>query len=451
MSDVEQLSFLLEPQRKVFTVAELDAALRAMVESDFDDIWVSGEISGAKTTASGHTYFTLKDRTSQLKCVCFKGSMRYLKFKPQDGVAVLARGRLDLFPGRIDVQMVVEALEPQGHGALQFAFEQLKKKLGAEGLFDAARKRKLPKLPRRVGVVTSPTGAAVRDIIQILSRRFPGVHIRLYPAQMQGEGAVEQVCRGIEYFAKSEWADVLIVGRGGGSLEDLWTFNEEAVARAIAASPVPVISAVGHETDFTIADFVADLRAPTPSAAAELVICTRQELLDRIAALRAQGERSLRFRISQLARRLHQLGTDRASAVLHRRVGRHMQRVDDLEYRLRERLQARLEAAARRLRETDARLRHLDMRLKLAQSRRRLERAEAALPQCLRLCLMSAARRLEPLQGQLQQLSPLRVLERGYAIVENQRGEVVKDPAQAPAGTDIGVRLARGRLKARVH
>jgi exodeoxyribonuclease VII large subunit len=451
MSETEQLTLSWEPQRKVFTVSELESALRGFLDSDFDDIWVAGEISGCKIASSGHCYFTLKDRSSQISCVCFRGSLRFLRFKPQDGVAVLARGRLDLFPGRVDVQMIVETLEPQGHGALQFAFEQLKRKLGAEGLFDPSRKRKLPKLPWRIGVVTSPTGAAVRDIIQILSRRFPGIHVRLYPAQVQGEGSIEQVVRGIQYFGRNPWADVLIVGRGGGSLEDLWTFNEESVVRAIAASPIPVISAVGHETDFTIADFAADLRAPTPSAAAELVICTRQELLDRIGSLRTQLGRSMHFRISQLARRLHQQGIDRPSATLHRRVARYQQRVDDLESRLRHQLQLRLTAASRDLRDKLTRLRARDLRLNIAVARRRLEVAETALPRYARLHLVSAARRLEPLQGQLHQLSPLRVLERGYAIVENPQREVVKDPVQAPEGTSISVRLSRGKLRARVE
>ena len=451
MSETEQLTLSWEPRRKVLTVSELEAALRGVLESDFDNLWVSGEVSGCKMAASGHCYFTLKDRAAQLNCVCFRGSLRVLKFKPQDGVAVLARGRLDLFPGRIDVQLIVEAIEPQGHGALQFAFEQLKRQLGAEGLFDPARKRKLPRLPRRIGVVTSPTGAAVRDIIQILSRRFPGIHIRLFPAQVQGEGAAEQVCRGIHYFSRHPWADVLIVGRGGGSLEDLWTFNEESVARAIAACAVPVISAVGHETDFTIADFVADLRAPTPSAAAELVICTRQELLDRIASLRATLDRSLHFRIAQLARRLHQQAIDRPSAILHRRIGRYQQRIDDLENRLRARLLRRLGAAARRLLGLDTRLRARDLRLTLAAARRRLEMAGNALPAHARLRLLASTRRLESLQAQLHQLSPLRVLERGYAIVENDRGSIVKDPVQAPEGTPISVRLSRGKLRARVE
>src|ERR1700735_4172399 len=263
---MEQLALAWGPLRKTFSVAELNARIRGLLADEFDDIWVSGEISGCKNATSGHCNFTLKDNDAQLRCVCFRQSLRYLKCKPQDGMAVLARGHIDVYEARGEYQLLVEAIEPQGHGALQFAFEQLKKKLAAEGLFDPARKRPIPALPRRIGIVTSPSGAVVRDITEILSRRFPGVHLRIYPALVQGEGSVEAVCRALAYFSNSGWPDVVIVARGGGSLEDLWTFNEEYVARAIAASTVPVISAVGHETDFTIAGFVAEMRAPPPPA-----------------------------------------------------------------------------------------------------------------------------------------------------------------------------------------
>ena len=309
------LGFDLFPQRRVFSVSELNGAIRAILDGEFSDISVTGEISGLKLATSGHYYFTLKDRESQVKAVAFRSAHRFWKFKPQDGMAVLARGRIDVYEARGEYQLLVEHLEPQGLGALQLAFERLKKKLAAEGLFAAERKRPLPRFPRRIGIVTSPRGAAVADMIQILSRRFPGLHIRLYPALVQGEGSVEEVCRGIEYFSRTKWPDVVIVGRGGGSLEDLWTFNEEAVARAIAACSVPVISAVGHETDVTIADFVADLRAPTPSAAAEMVVCTRDELFERIAAARAKSAQAVRYRIAMLERRLRQQGIDRALGI----------------------------------------------------------------------------------------------------------------------------------------
>ncbi len=444
-----QLSIDWGPQRRIYSVSELGAAVRDRLEGDFTDIWVAGEISGCKIASSGHCYFTIKDRDTQLSCVCFRSDLRYLRFKPQDGAAVNARGRLDLYPKRVDLQFIVQSLEPQGHGALQVAFEQLKRKLAAEGLFDTARKRPLPRFPRRIGIVTSPSGAAIHDMIQILSRRFPGIHVRLYPAQVQGEGSVESVCRGLEYFAKSQWADVIIVGRGGGSIEDLWTFNEEAVARAIAASPIPVISAVGHETDFTIADFVADHRSPTPSAAAEQVICTRQEVLERILSLQQRMERGIHLRIAQLARRLHQQAIDRPTAILHRRIGRSLQRVDELDYTLRSRIREILARAHRRYAEADARLRQLDIRLRLARARQRLDTAEQQIVQLGRFRLLRAQRLLEPLLAQLEQLSPLRVLERGYAIVENETG-VVRDASAAPVGSEIRVRLARGKLGARV-
>src|SRR6185312_6605960 len=267
-----QLSFTLQAERRVFSVSELTSEIRGIFSQQFRDVWVLGEISGCKAATSGHFYFSLKDATSQVKAVLFRGSARWLKFRPQDGMMVLARGSLDVYEARGEYQLIVEVLEPRGAGALQLAFEQLKKKLEAEGLFEAGRKRPLPKLPQRIGIVTSPAGAVVRDILHVLERRFAGLHIRLFPAQVQGEGAREQICAGLKYFGEGRWADVVIVARGGGSLEDLWTFNEEAVAKAIAASAVPVISAIGHETDFTIADFVADVRAPTPSAAAEIVI-----------------------------------------------------------------------------------------------------------------------------------------------------------------------------------
>jgi exodeoxyribonuclease VII large subunit len=447
---MEQLALTLGPTRITYTVAQLSARIRDLLGSEFDDIWVAGEISGVRTVASGHCYFTLKDQNAQIRCACFRASLRYLKFKPQDGVAVLARGHIDLYEARGEYQLLVEALEPQGHGALQFAFEQLKRKLAEEGLFEAARKRAIPRLPRRIGIVTSPTGAVIRDITQILSRRFPGLHIRLYPALVQGEGSIDAVCRAIEYFSSSNWPDVVILARGGGSLEDLWTFNEEAVARAIVACSVPVISAIGHETDFTIADFVADLRAPTPSAAAELVICTREQLLEQIGVSEHKLVQSVRYRLAMAARRLHNQGVERASAVIHRNIGRLQQRVDELEYRLRERISSRRAGCAKRLEELATRLRSLDLRLRFAAARRRLEAAETALAQLARLRLTRAQGSLEPLLAHLTQLSPLKILERGYAIVSNKAGQIVKEPAEAPAGSEVNIRLAKGAIAAKV-
>jgi exodeoxyribonuclease VII large subunit len=448
---VQQSGFEFDPapQRHVFTVSELNAAIRGVLEVEFTDIWVAGEISGLKAAASGHYYFTLKERESQLKAVAFRSAHRYWKFKPQDGMAVLARGRIDVYEARGEYQIVVETMEPQGLGALQLAFEQLKKKLAAEGLFAAERKRPLPRFPRRIGIVTSPRGAAIADLVQILSRRFPGLHIRLFPALVQGEGSVDEVCRGIEYFSRTRWPDVLIVGRGGGSLEDLWTFNEEAVARAIAACTVPVVSAVGHETDVTIADFVADLRAPTPSAAAELIVCTRDELLERVDAAGNRAAQFLRYRIAMLARRLHQQGIDRAHSLLARRIGRGQQRIDEQSYRLKELARSAIEGRERARRGLAARLARFDMRPRLAADRRRLDAAQTLAIQLMRARLVRGHSTLDRLSAQLGQLSPLKILERGYAIVSNQQG-IVKDAAAAPADSAIHVRLGKGELDARV-
>ena len=444
------LEFNLVPERRVYTVAELTGAIRAALDKEFREVWVSGEISGFKQAASGHYYFTLKDSDAQLRAVAFRSSHRLWKFKPADGLAVLARGRIDVFEARGEYQLQVETLEPQGVGALQLAFEQLKKRLAAEGLFDAARKRPLPRIPRRIGIVTSPRGAAIADLLNILSRRFPGLHIRLFPALVQGEGSAEEVCRGIEYFSRTKWPDVLIVGRGGGSLEDLWTFNEESVARAIAACSVPVISAVGHETDFTIADFVADLRAPTPSAAAELAVPLREAVEQSIDAAVRQALQAMRYRLAMLDRQLGQQGVERAASALHRRVGRGQQRVDDCAYRMRESVRASAALRERERRELEERLRHFDARPRLATMRRALEAASAMAVAAARARVALRRSAWEKAAAQLGTLSPLRILERGYAIVSNEGG-ILKDAAAAPPGSSIHVRVARGELDATVE
>jgi exodeoxyribonuclease VII large subunit len=446
---VEQfaLDFALEPERRIYTVAELNSAIRAALDERFQDIWVSGEISGLKAAASGHYYFTLKESDAQVKCVAFRSAHRYWKFKPRDGLAMLARGRIDVYEARGEYQLLVETLEPQGLGALQLAFEQLKKKLAAEGLFDAQRKRPLPRFPRRIGIVTSPRGAVLADMLQIMARRFPGLHIRVFPALVQGEGSVEEVCRGIQYFSRSKWAELVIVGRGGGSLEDLWTFNEEAVARAIVACAVPVVSAVGHETDVTIADFAADLRAPTPSAAAEMAVPTRDDLLDRVAAARAKAAQALRYRLAMLERRLRQQGIERAMGLLHRRIGRGQQRIDELGYRMRESLRTSLDARERTRRRLEARLARFDTRPRLAAGRRRMEALHAAAVETVRRRLARRRAAWEQLAAGLAQLSPLLVLERGYAIVSTASG-ILKDAAAAPPESSIHVRLTRGSLDA---
>lgn len=444
------LNFAAVPERRVYTLRELSDGIRAMLDGEFSNIWISGEISGAKLVPSGHCYFTLKDSDAQIKCVCWKLTYWRLKFKPKDGVQVIIRGRVDIYEQRSEYQFVVETIEPQGHGALQMAFEQLKQKLLADGLFDAARKRPLPRYPSRIGIVSSPQGAVIRDFIEILSRRFPGLHVRLFPAKVQGAGSVEDVVRGLDYFGRSGWAQLVVIARGGGSLEDLWTFNEEAVARAIAACPIPVVSAIGHETDVTIADFVADLRAPTPSAAAEMIVCTRQELLDRIEANRQRALRSIRYRLSVLARRLHEQAIGRAQALLHRSLARRMQRIDDSEERLRAAMRRQLALRERARRALEERLRLFDLRPRLGRNRKRLDDTAFRMASIMRRQLNVRRQRFEMLTAKLSQLDPRLVLARGYAIVINQHAEIVRDAAAAPPGSEVQILLAKDALKARV-
>src|SRR5271169_4425635 len=289
--------FDLAPERHVWKVSELTERIGDLLEGAFSDVWIEGEVSNYHAAQSGHLYFTLKDARSQIRCVCFRDQVRGLKFRPEDGLHITVRGSLGVYEPRGEYQVYVSHIEPVGLGALQLAFEQLKKKLQEEGLFDAARKKPLPILPRCIGVVTSPTGAAIRDILRVLKRRFANVHVQIYPVKVQGEGAAAEVVAALRHFNRAKLADVVIVARGGGSLEDLWAFNEEIVARAIAASEIPIITGIGHEIDFTIADFVADLRAPTPSAAAEIVVRSRQEFERHIAEAYRNLAQQIRYRL----------------------------------------------------------------------------------------------------------------------------------------------------------
>ena len=380
----------------------------------------------------------------------FKGTARYAKFKPQDGLAVITRGKLEVYEARGEYQLIVELLEPRGAGALQGAFEQLKKKLAAEGLFEQGRKRLLPKLPKRVAIITSPSGAVIQDILHVLERRFQGLHIRIYPAQVQGEGSVEQLCSGLRFFGQRPWADVIILARGGGSLEDLWSFNEEALARAIVASPVPVISAVGHEIDFTIADFVADLRAPTPSAAAEIVICTRASLLEQIENCRAKAVQALRYRLLLSARDLQRRVGDRALTLMQRALTRRAQRIDDLDLTLRRLFHRFLDSRSKRLSNLTRRLEATDLRLRFTRDRRRQELLRERLQKNFQFQIWQTRRRLEASQAHLTQLSPLVVLGRGYAIVQDRSGHILRAAGEAAAGEELRIRLHQGELRASV-
>ncbi|MBV8896610.1 MAG: exodeoxyribonuclease VII large subunit [Acidobacteriaceae bacterium] len=450
VNDSGQLLLKWEPQRRIFSVSELNSAVQRLLEGEFANVGVAGEISECRNHTSGHFYFTLKDGQSQLKCVLFKGTARFAKFKPQDGLAVLARGRLDVYEPRGEYRFLVDLLEPQGAGALQLAFEQLKKKLQAEGLFDRARKRELPKLPKRIGLVTSPAGAVIRDILHVLDRRFPGLHVRIFPAQVQGENSVQQVCDGLRFFSASSWAEVVIIARGGGSLEDLWTFNDESVARAIAACRVPVISAIGHETDFTIADFVADLRAPTPSAAAELVICTRESLIVQLSGCRAKAVQAIRYRLILASRDLHQRGTERASAIVHRTIAKRVQQFDDLHDRMNDLVQRSIESRTREFAQWSTRLDAANLRLRFARARHQQEILQQSLMKFATARLQDGLRRREALDAHLTQLSPVAVLSRGYAIVSDAHDKVLRSASETAPGEPVNIRLHAGRLGALV-
>jgi exodeoxyribonuclease VII large subunit len=431
-------------------VGEITAEIHRMLSHRFDDVRVSGEISGLKIWSSGHCYFSLKDESGLLRAIIWRNALRYMKAKPAEGLSVIARGSIEVRAERGEYQMIVSSLEAQGEGALMLAFERLKRKLAEEGLFAQERKRPLPAFPRRIGIVTSPQGAVIRDMISVLTRRWPGIHIRLYPTLVQGDGAAEGVCAGLRHFSESGWAEVVIVGRGGGSLEDLWTFNEEAVARAIFESTPPVISAVGHETDFTIADFVADLRAPTPSAAAELVVRDRAEVEDRVESASIRARRAILHTLNVLRRRLVERGTDRATRLLQSRIGRYQQTVDEAGYEMEAGLRQRLQERRRRLDELERRLRQQDPRLRLARSKERLLRGASRVEELLRARLAAQRQRLAPLQAGLEALSPVAVLARGYSIVADASGHVIKEAASVATGAEIGVRLHRGTLAARV-
>ena len=445
------LTFTAPPQRRIFSVGELTAVVRGLLEDVFGDCWVSGEISNCRRAPSGHYYFTLKDAEAQLKCVCFRQNAIYLKVKPQDGLEIVARGRLSVYEARGEYQLYVEAIEPRGYGALQLAFEQLKKKLDVEGLFEEDRKRSLPRLPRRVGIVTSASGAAIADMVRVLERRCPGLHILLYPVQVQGEGAAAEIARALRWFSQSGWPDVVIAGRGGGSLEDLWAFNEEIVARAIAECAVPVVSAVGHQTDFTIADFVADLRAPTPSAAAELVAPSMQELRAGVRGLNERLVQAMRYRIARSARRLVESGVERPASIVRRRIQRLWQRNDELDLRLREVIVGRLRGAEKRLRTSQHSLAELDMRVRLARQRARLEKLGQTLAPAVQRRIERAGARLTTLDRALSSLSPVAILERGYAIVSDGENQIIRDAAATAPGRTLNVRLHRGRLGVKVE
>ena len=448
---MSQLQFNLQPTRQVLTVSELTARIRDLLAKNFFDLWVEGEISNCREAQSGHIYFTLKDDRAQVRCVFFKQQQRGIKFRPEDGLHVTVRGSISVYEARGEYQIYVENIEPVGLGALQLAFEQLKKRLEAEGLFDSAKKKPLPRLPSRIGLITSQSGAAVRDVVRILRRRFPNVHLTLFPARVQGEGAAEEIVKALKFFNQKKIVDVLILARGGGSLEDLWAFNEEIVARGIAASEIPVITGIGHETDFTIADFVADVRASTPSAAAELVVQTRREFDKHIADLRAALAEQMRYRILVLSRRVHELSARRGFRRPFDLLRQQRQRADEMTSRLALGLRARLEQSRKRFTAAHLRIASFDFRVRIAAFRLRLEKRASELGVRAERLLRAKRERLARLTLQLEERSPLRVLERGYAIATDASGNVLRSTENVALGDSVSIQLHRGRLTTEVR
>jgi len=444
-------------RERPLTVSQANTSARVLLEESFPDIWIQGEISNFKAHGSGHHYFSLKDARCQVSAVMFRGVNLHLRFKPADGMLVLARGRLTIYEARGGYQINVQWMEPVGAGSLQIAFEQLKAKLRAEGLFEAERKRALPALPVRIAVVTSPTGAAIRDILRVLERRYAGLTVLVAPCRVQGAGSAAEIAAAIrlvnEYSSRGPGTrvDAMIVGRGGGSLEDLWAFNEEIVARAIAQSDVPVISAVGHEADVTISDYVADLRAPTPSAAAEMVVKSREELLSRVEGARARLAQSARYFVLGWRRRIEGLGRSRAFARVESALADARQRCDESMMRMGNATLTRLRTLGERVRLGGERISPRGLRTQVSSRRVALEATGGNLARAIRTLLRSRRERAGSAEAVLNSLSPLAVLERGYAICQDQRtGAVIADAAAVSTGDEIRVRLSRGRVDAKV-
>ena len=436
--------------RPIYTVSQLTAEIKTILERNFEHLWVEGEISNLRLPGSGHLYFTLKDESAQLRAVMFRLQNRLLKFQPEDGLQVICYGRLTVYETRGEYQIVLDHMEPKGLGALQLAFEQLKERLSKEGLFDPDHKKPLPHLPQRIGIITSPTGAAIRDILQVIDRRFANVHILLYPVRVQGAGAAQEIAQAIDELNRWPGIDVMIVGRGGGSLEDLWAFNEEAVARAIFRSQIPVISAVGHEVDFTIADFVADLRAPTPSAAAELVVRNKVELVQSLESLGRRlhyaGRTAVENRQERLSSLTHRLVDPR------RRLADVRLRLDDLCVRLANSIRQSLSRKQDRLKSRADGLMLLYPGRQLAEHARRVAQLSRQMAMALRTQLRLLRQRTEGCLGKLQTLSPLAVLERGYSIARVLPSrEVIRRASDLKVASRVNVKVHRGEFVARVE
>ena len=443
-------------ERKIYSVSELTSAIRGQLENAFAEIWIEGELSNCKIWNSGHMYFTLKDGgaqgLAQIKGVMFRASLRYLRFKPVDGLHVVARGQISVYEPKGEYQLACAHMEPKGLGALQLAFEQLKTKLLAEGLFEAGRKRPLPALPHRIGIVTSLDGAALRDVLKVLRRRAPNASVLIRPARVQGDDAVADVVTALRQIGRVPGVDVVILARGGGSIEDLWAFNEEKVARAIVACPVPVVTGVGHETDLTIADFVADLRAPTPSAAAEMVVAATDEFCARIDRLTGRLHAAVRADLQRRRNTVHLLASRRGLAGFHARLALRGRHAGELTHTLRGVMRALVERRARGYRQLRQRLEQRDLARHLATMRGRLGGADGRLGASAERTRLRADARFRALAGRLESLSPLAVLGRGYAVCWNEaRTAIVRSAASVAAGDRVHVTLSNGEIDCTVE
>jgi len=449
----QQLDFTFEesPTRRIWLVHELVAQVRQHVERRYMELWVEGEISNFRPAPSGHLYFSLKDAEAQLPVVLFRKQALLLRFRPEDGLHVLVRGKVSVYEQRGQLQLVAETMEPVGAGSLQLAFEQLKEKLKAEGLFDLERKRPLPAFPRTVGIVTSPAGAVIRDFLNIVGRRHSGLNVLVCAASVQGDSAAAEIEAAIAQLNACGLADLIVLARGGGSLEDLAAFNSERVARAIRASRLPVVSAVGHETDFTIADFAADLRAPTPSAAAELITEAQHKVADRVATNGMRLERAARFQLLMARQRVDRLRVDRAEARIGSFLHRQDQRLDDAAYRLELSLSDQLRKKRGKVEELHGQVLRHDPRRLLGQMRERLAAARARLERIPERALHISSMQLEAIEARLHALSPFAVLHRGYALVQDANGAIVRSSAQLAVGERVTTRLSDGSFASRVE
>jgi exodeoxyribonuclease VII large subunit len=437
------------PERKVYTVSELTSGIRSLLESAFTSVWVQGEITNYRPSHSGHLYFALKDHESQISCVMFKTQSRFLKFRPEDGLEVLVWGRVGVYGARGQYQLILDTMEPRGLGSLMLAYEQIKQKLQAEGLFDPTRKKSLPLFPKSIGLVTSPKGAAIRDMIRIISRRFPPAHVLVSPASVQGDKAPEEIVKALERLERAGGVDVIIIGRGGGSVEDLWAFNDERVVRAVASCAIPIVSAVGHETDFTLTDFAADLRASTPSAAAELVVRDKSDLLDGIRHLNARMKNAMQNQLTHCAQTLTE--TLKRLPDPRRRVEERRINLDDLTFRLTRSMEKILAVKRQDAQSLAQRLRPEFLMSGFHRTRDECVQLLARLQRSMTLTLHQGKTAVENVTKRLDSLSPLAVVARGYSITfEEKTGAIVNNASQVQKGDRLRIKVQKGDIACRV-